>query len=296
VTLLRAGRFRFILPLAVCTTITCAPVLPAAEALRLVEEREVLRTADEVVFEVRLETADRSPVTAYLRRPTQLPPGAYGVVLVAGRETGREAAAIIPPPLGGVVLALEYPGEIPEELELRALVRRVREIRGTARRMPGIVRGAGHHLAALPEVDASRLALVGVSFGVPFAAPAGRDPVFQGVALLYGGADLALLFRTHLPVDPALARRGAARALAFVFRDLEPARHVGAIAPRPLLLINGTYDDWVPRASALRLRQAARPPVRHVWVEHGHLMPWHLPVMREMADSTLAHFEFLRDP
>jgi dienelactone hydrolase len=284
------------LALAVAAWAGCGPALPAAEELRLVEERVVERTASEQVSALRFRTADGWPVEAYLRRPVAEEEGVYGIVLVAGRETGREAAAIVPPPLEGFVLAVEYPGEIPEELEVGDLVRRVGEIRGTARRMPGVLRGAGHYLADLPAVDANRMALVGVSFGVPFAAPAARDPVFRGVALLYGGADLALLFRTHLPIEPPLVRRAAARWLAILFRDLEPARHVGRISPRPLLLINGVGDDWVPRESALRLRAAADDPVRHLWVEHGHLMPWHLDVMREMADSTLSHFPFLPDP
>jgi dienelactone hydrolase len=295
--------------------------MPAAEALHLEDERAVGRTAAEQLSELRFRTPDGTPVKAFLRRPlavvegsvdagavaavsvgTQavaagsVETGVYGIVLVAGRETGREAAAIVPPPLKGFVLAVEYPGEIPEELDVRALVGRLGEIRETARRMPGILRGAGHYLAALPEVDPLRTALVGVSFGVPFAAPAARDPVFRGVALFYGGADLALLFRTHLPTESRLARRVVARGLAWLFRDLEPSHHVGHISPRPLLLINGVHDDWVPRESALRLREAAGGPVHHIWMEHGHLMPWHLEVMREMADSTLSHFEFLPGP
>jgi dienelactone hydrolase len=268
-----------------------------------VDEQVVEATAREVVHALRFELEDGTPVQAYLRRPaTPATPatigagGSYGIVMVAGRETGREAAAIVPPPIDGHVLAVEYPGEIPESLELGELLGRFREVRATARRMPGVVRGAGHWLAAVPAVDRSRMALVGVSFGVPFAAPAARDTVFRGVALLYGGADLALLFRTHLPVEAGLARRTAARVLAFLFRDLEPARHVRHVSPRPLLLINGLHDDWVPRESAERLREAARQPVRHVWVRHGHLMPWHLGVMREMADSTLGHFDFLSSP
>jgi dienelactone hydrolase len=292
--------------LAPVTALACAPRGPPAAELRLVEQRLVEESGAERLYELSLAAPDGATMTAYLRRPAESPvahgPGAgdegggggtYGIVLVAGRETGREAAAIVPPPITGFVLAVEYPGEIPDALELGALVRRLREIRTTARRMPGLVRGAGHYLATLPEVDRSRVALVGVSFGVPFAAPAGRDTVFQGVALLYGGADLSLLFRTHLSIEGAVPRRLAARGLATLFRDLEPARHVGRIAPRPVLLINGTEDDWVPRESALRLRAAAREPVRHVWVRHGHLMPWHTDVMREMADSTLSHFDFL---
>jgi hypothetical protein len=285
----------------------CPARVPAPEPLRVVETRPVERSAAEWVDELRFETAGRDTVVAFLRRPAPDPqagvrpdaapgPGAYGVVMVAGRETGRQAAAIIPPPLEGYVLALEYPGAIPDALEMGTLLRSLVPIRRIALRMPGIVRGAGHWLAARPGVDPARTLLVGVSFGVPFAAAAARDPVFTRVALLHGGADLPLLFRTHLPMESRLARRSAATAAAILFRDLEPARHVGRISPRPLLLINGLHDDLVPRESAVRIRDAAREPVRQIWLDHGHLMPWHLDVIREMADSTLAHFPGLWRP
>ncbi len=291
-----AGWIRKGLLVALVSCAACEPRAPDPEQLRLVEERVVDRTAAEIVHELVFAAEDDTPLQAYLRRPARGVTGGYGIVMVAGRETGREAAAIVPPPIDGLVLAIEYPGQIPEELELGELVRRFPEIRRGALRMPGIVMGGGHWLADHSEVDPGRIVLVGVSFGVPFAAPAARDPTFQGVALLYGGADLPLLFRTHLPIEAGIQRRLVARLLAFLFRDLEPAHHVAHIAPRPLLLINGIHDDWVPPESALHLREAAREPVRQIWLDHGHLMPWHLDVMREMADSTLAHFPFLPAP
>jgi fermentation-respiration switch protein FrsA (DUF1100 family) len=282
-----------LLAAAAAGTLRVWPVrVPDPEPLRLVERRLVEATLAERVYELGLETDAGDTLIAYLRRPAAAPEGsgAYGAVVVAGRETGREAAAIIPPPIDGFVLAVEYPGEVPDALEVATLLRQLGTVRRTARRMPGLLRGAGHWLAGRVEVDPERTFLVGVSFGVPFAAAAARDPVFRGVALLYGGADLPLLFRTHLPVPTRAARWTAARALAFFFRDLEPGRHAGHIAPRPLLLINGLHDEYVPRASALRLRDAAREPVRQIWLDHGHLMPWHHDVMREMADSALVHF------
>ena len=56
------------------------------------------------------------------------------------------------------------------------------------------------------------------------------------------------------------------------------------------MLINGLADEMVPRRSAQRLAEAARPPVRQIWLPHDHLMPHELEVMRELADSTLRHF------
>lgn len=275
----------------------CPSETPDVIPLRLVSSEPVPAPSGEWLREQIFEDSRGSRIRAYLRGPEGPvePRARYGIILIAGRETGREAAAMVPGPLDGLVLGVEYLEEIPTALEARVLVRQLLTIRRAANRMPGVLLGLADHLATDTTVDPARLALVGVSFGVPFAATAGRDPRFRGVALLYGGADLALLFREHLPIENRFGRRIAARLLAIAFRGVEPARHVEHISPTPLLLINGSEDDFVPRASALRLANAAREPVRHIWLPRGHLMPWpqYFPLMRELADSTVAHFDFL---
>lgn len=271
--------------------------LPTVAPLRLVERELIEDGPAERVYSLQFETAAGTPVSAYLRRPATVGEerGTWGVVMVAGRETGRRAAAIIPGPIDGLVLAVEYPGAIPEDIEPMEMLDDLPSIRRTALRMPAILRGAAHYLAEHPEVDSTRIALVGVSFGVPFAAAAGRDPVFRGVALHYGGAGLESIFRANLAIENRFLRGLAAQLGAWYFRELDPARHVGAISPTPLLLINGLYDELIPRESVLRLIAAAEPPVRHIWLPHGHLMPDDFALMRELADSTISHFEFLRN-
>lgn len=277
----------------------CAPRLAEVVPLRLVQQQLAWADSLEEIHDLRLEDPEGGSVTAVMRRPaagrdagSDLP----GIVLVAGRETGRQAAAVIPGPVNAVVLAVEYPDLIPQVARLGPMLRQLPGIRRSAYRMPGVLRGAARFLAARPEVDTARIALVGVSFGVPFAAAAAPDPLFCCVALHHGGAGLERLFRTNLAVGNRLLRGGAAWFAARYFRLLEPGRFVGEISPRPLLLINGLYDEMVPRRSALRLAELADPPVRQIWLPHDHLMPDDLQVMRELADSTVRHFPQLRGP
>jgi fermentation-respiration switch protein FrsA (DUF1100 family) len=269
--------------------------------LRAVERELIEETRVERLYSLVLEDARGSRVDAYLRTPAgeagerlsgdPVP----GVVLVAGRYAGREAAALIPGRLTSVMLAVEYPQTIPEDMGVWGWIRSLPAIRRSARRMPGLLRGAAHYLAGLPDVDASRIGLVGVSFGVPFAAAAGSDTIFGAVALHYGGSGLASLFRANLAVENRLLRGVVAGFAAWWFRELDPGRHVARISPTPLLLINGVADDQIPLPSAELLARLARPPVHQIWLPYGHLNSGELAVIREIADSTFGYFDKVMD-
>lgn len=278
------------------TCSACAPGMGEPDSLRLAMRQPMHADSVERLEELVLLTAAGDSIHAVLRSPVGPPPeaGRPTIVLLAGRGTGREAAAVIPGRLGGVVLAVEYPASIPTVVEVGRLLGELPEIRRAAYAVPGVLRGAAEFLARRPEVNPERIGLVGVSFGVPFAAAAAPATIFCCVALHHGGADLGLLFRTNLPVKNRLLRGILAAFGARYFRLLEPARYVGAIAPRPLLLINATFDEMVPRRSAQKLVEAAGSPVRQIWLPHDHLMPGDSAQMRELADSTLSYFPQLR--
>ena len=274
----------------------CSSLTVERTPLRLVHRDLVATDVHEHLYSLTFSTPKGDSVAAYLRQPAVVEAGQSlpAIVLVAGRETGRRAAEVIPGPVEGIVLAVEYPEAIPDDLDTWRLLGRLPSIRSTAYRMPGILTGAAAFLARQPEVDSTRLALVGVSFGVPFAAPAGSDPLFRGVGLHHGGGDLGLLFRTNLPIDNDLLRGAVAGLAGWYLRHLDPVRHVAEISPTPLLMINGLHDQFVPRQSAIRLYEAARPPVHLMWLPHDHLMPDEMDVMRELADSTISYFDFLQ--
>jgi dienelactone hydrolase len=108
-------------------------------------------------------------------------------------------------------------------------------------------------LVADKGVDATRIALVGRSRGAIAASIAGAiDRRFRGVAMLYGG-HFDALETSHLPAAC-------------------PANYIGRIAPRPLLMMNGTEDsDMIRDRSVEPLFKLARQPKRIIWTPGGHM-------------------------
>lgn len=114
------------------------------------------------------------------------------------------------------------------------------------------------YLDTRPEVDPSRMAYVGISWGaitgITFAAYEPRLKVM--VSMVGGGGFLEkILGGPH----PQLAAR-----------ELDPVNQVGKIAPRPLLLLNATQDHMIPRMYAEALQRATGPGAKIVWVETDH--------------------------
>ncbi len=97
-------------------------------------------------------------------------------------------------------------------------------------------------------------------------------PALDARRVVYAAFSLgALVGACFCAVDPRPA--AAALALAgggFGPSALDPARHVGDFAPRPLLLVNARQDERMPRAAAERLFQAAREPKQQLWFDATH--------------------------
>ena len=108
-------------------------------------------------------------------------------------------------------------------------------------------------LIAEKGVDANRVALIGRSRGAIAASIAGAiDRRFRGIVMLYGG-HFDALETNHLPAAC-------------------PANYIGRIAPRPLLMINGTEDsDMIRDRSVEPLFKIAREPKRIIWTSGGHM-------------------------
>jgi pimeloyl-ACP methyl ester carboxylesterase len=103
------------------------------------------------------------------------------------------------------------------------------------------------------DADPARVALVGSSRGAIVASIAGAiDRRLNAVLLLFAG-HFDALENNHL---------GAAC----------PANYIGRIAPRPLLMINGTQDsDMVKDRAVEPLFKVAKQPKQIIWTDGGHV-------------------------
>jgi fermentation-respiration switch protein FrsA (DUF1100 family) len=119
---------------------------------------------------------------------------------------------------------------------------------------------------------------------------AGNEPRLQAVALWAAGGSWGKLFATSQHPFAIEFRKTnsvtSAETLDKVFADVDPLSVVTKIAPRPLLLINGTADNIVPRTCADLLFNAAQQPKRRVLLPGGHI-----PDVSLMGSESLTFFD-----
>ena len=158
------------------------------------------------------------------------------------------------------------------------------------RTIPRDVTAAVDLLAGCPQVDPGRIAVLGHSLGGWAAiVTAAAEPRLRAVAV-YGaparlGAGLRLSpawldaeFTRFLAVTP----EEFAAQVAVVAERMDALAAVGAIRPRPLLVVHGTADGWVPVTQARELTERAGSWCRYVEVEGAdHAFSWH---RAELAD------------
>jgi fermentation-respiration switch protein FrsA (DUF1100 family) len=113
------------------------------------------------------------------------------------------------------------------------------------------------YLAARPEIDRERRAIVGYSLGSFLGVTvAARERAVKAVVLAAGGDlpdDLPFGMMIRAVVDPVAA--------------------VGAFDGTPLLMVHGQRDRTVTPAQARRLFDAAREPKEIRWWDAGHRLP-----------------------
>ncbi len=129
---------------------------------------------------------------------------------------------------------------------------------------------------ARARIPDARLGLVGFSMGAALAILiAAADPAIRGVIADSAYATLAGVVgaaygRYRVPSRPFLAFSDRYNGWRHGYRydALRPVDSVGALAPRPLLIIHGTGDGVTPVAHAHQLYAAAGEP-KELWIAEG---------------------------
>jgi len=158
------------------------------------------------------------------------------------------------------------------------------------RSIPRDVIAAVDYLAGCPRVDPGRIAVLGHSLGGWAAmVTAAAEPRLRAVAVYGAPARLGAALRLSPDrVEEEFTRFLAttpeefAGQAAVIAERTDALAAAGAIGPRPLLVVHGTADRWVPVAQARELRERAGSSCRYVEVEGAdHAFSWH---RAELAD------------
>ncbi len=165
------------------------------------------------------------------------------------------------------------------------------------RTIPRDVTAAVDRLTGCPHVDRGRIAVVGHSLGGWAAiVTAAAEPRLRAVAVYGAPARLGAALRLDRDlIEDEFTRFLATTPGEFTAQAAEVAERINTleavadIAPRPLLIVHGTADRWVPVEQARELRARARPPSRYVEVDGAnHSFSWHRAELRDLIAGWLS--------
>lgn len=233
-----------------------------------------------------VEMAIRRPATdepVVVRRPL--------FIVLGGAVRGKDAGKLIGDTRGAIFASIKYPydGNLKAKGAVEVL-QQVPAIRRAFYDTPPAVQLALDYLLSRPDVDSTRIEMVGASFGAPFATiAAARDTRITRLWLAHGGGDSYALLEHNLKRDiPNATLRAPLAHLANVLVSgprFTPEAWVGQVAPRPVIMINATDDEQIPRSSVDLLFAAAGDPKELVWLPGKHMQGNRPEVIEQLINA-----------
>lgn len=272
-----------------------------------VEEESSTDSAGIRELHLRLTSTTGQRIALAIRRPVPSAPDSGQVrrpllLILGGHERGKGAGALIGDTRGAIFASMEYPFEGNHRANGLEIVAQVPLIRRALYDTPPAVHLVLDYLLARPDVDSTRVELVGASFGAPFATiAAARDPRITRLWLAHGGGDTFAMIDRGLEKEigsPVLRRPVShlANLLASGPR-FTPERWIAQVAPRPIVMLNAEEDEKIPRRSVEILYEAASQPKELVWLPGNHMQGNRPDVLRRLVDAMLTRMDLsIADP
>jgi len=198
------------------------------------------------------------------------------VVILGGHLTGAEAARLVGETPGVAVVAVSYPFAGNPRPGTVTFLREIPKIRAAFLDTPPALMLVADYLYRRPDVDTTRVEVVGVSLGVPFVTIAGAlDPRFTRVWAMHGSGG------SYAPLEASMKRMlgfAPLRVLSAVIVNviiagprLAPDRWASRISPRPFIMVNATDDERLPRSAVDALYRSAAEPKEMIWMSGKHI-------------------------
>ncbi len=206
------------------------------------------------------------------------------IVLLGGKATGKHAVDYALDVTGMIIVAVDYPFTPRDTYTITNFIGDIPAIRTALLDMVPSVMLVIDYLLSREDVDPAGIVVLGYSFGAPFVpCILAHDRRPAVAAMVCGGGDLRSLIVHNVRRYEGEAVSQFVGALGGVLlHPLEPMRYIGRVAPTPLIMINGTEDEQVPRRNAEMLYNAAGEPKTITWLPSRHVRPDNVELTRSI--------------
>lgn len=216
------------------------------------------------------------------------------IILLGGKATGKYAIDYVPELEGVIIVAVDYPYEPRQSYTLMEFIGDTPAIRGALMAMIPSVMLVTDYLVRRPDVDTAKIVVLGYSFGAPFVpCILANDRRPAVAAMVFGGGELYSLIEHNVRrYEGAVASTFVGLLSGFLLRPLEPVRYAEKISPVPLIMINGTDDEMIPRKNVEAVFERALEPKKLIWLRSSHVRPDKVDLTRQIV--AILHQELRR--
>jgi fermentation-respiration switch protein FrsA (DUF1100 family) len=248
------------------------------------EKHLVERNGEYEIFDITLRDDRKTWVSFLLQQPSDTTRKFPTVVILGGVDIGKETLQYVGDPGEVIIAALGYPYDLSRVTGWWSGLREAGRMREAAFRTVAGAALANDFLWQQANVDTSRVILLGYSFGAPFVpAVMHLDVRYKVAAILYGGGRIDKLVGHNLETGLRPLNNLLGEIAGFMLAPIEPHRHIKYISPRPLVMIQGKYDEFMPPQLAQELFDRAGDPKELLWLETEHMMPWKQEVINNVV-------------